>query len=206
MTATIYEVAKKSGFSIGTVSRVLNGSPLHTKATRAKVLRAINELDYQPYAMARGLARRKTNAIGVVAPLFGGRAHAEMLCGIQRGLAQHQYDLLLYGIDDLQNPNSTLWRALQQRRIDGMLLVSMEPSSDLAANCKRRHLPLVLVDGYHQQLDSTTADRPKDGFEKIGYQAVARLMALLEHSEVSPARNLRPQHVYLKSELVMRES
>ncbi|MGH7595190.1 MAG: LacI family DNA-binding transcriptional regulator [bacterium] len=206
MTATIYEVAKKSGFSIGTVSRVLNGSPLHTKATRAKVLRAINELDYQPYAMARGLARRKTNTIGVIAPSFGGRAHAEILCGIQRGLAEHNYDLLLYGIDDLQNSRSTLQRALQQRRVDGMLLVSMEPSTDLAANCKRRHLPLVLVDGSHQQLDSATAGHQEGGFEEIGYQAVARLIALLEHSDVPPERASRPQHVYLKSELVMRES
>jgi DNA-binding LacI/PurR family transcriptional regulator len=179
MTATIYEVAKKSGFSIGTVSRVLNGSPLHTKATRAKVLRAINELDYQPYALARGLARRKTNTIGVVAPWFGGRAHAEMLCGIQRGLAQHNYDLLLYGIDDLQNPGSTLQRALQQRRVDGMLLVSMKPSDVLAANCKRRHLPLVLVNGNHQRHDSTTAGRREITFLEIGYQAVGRLMALL---------------------------
>lgn len=206
MTATIYEVAKKSGFSIGTVSRVLNGSPLHTKETRAKVLRAINELDYQPYAMARGLARRKTNTIGVVARLFGGRAHAEMLYGIQRGLAQHHYDLLLYGIDDLQNPTSTLRRALQQRRVDGMLLMSMELSPDLAANCKRRHLPLVLVDGYPQQLDAAPTGHREDGFEKIGYQAVARLVALLEKSNVPPQRASRPHRVYLKSERLMQES
>jgi DNA-binding LacI/PurR family transcriptional regulator len=181
MTATIYEVAEKSGFSIGTVSRVLNGSPLHTKATRAKVLQAINELDYQPFAMARGLARRKTNAIGVVAPSFGGRAQAEMLSGIQRGLAQHNYDLLLYGTDDLQNPSSTLRRALQQRRVDGMLLVSLESSTDLAATCKRRHLPLVLVDSYSHQLDSITTGHRESPFLEIGYQAVLRLMALLEN-------------------------
>ncbi|MCI0694238.1 LacI family transcriptional regulator [candidate division KSB1 bacterium] len=206
MTATIYEVAKKSGFSIGTVSRVLNGSPLHTKATRAKVLQAINELDYQPFAMARGLARRKTNTIGVVAPSFGGRAHAEMLCGIQRGLAQYNYDLLLYGIDDLQDPSSTLRRALQQRRVDGMLLVSMKPSNVLAANCKRRRLPLVLVDSHHQQFDSTTAGHRESTFLEIGYQAVLSLMALLENSEAPPDRALRPQHVYLKPELVVRKN
>jgi LacI family transcriptional regulator len=181
MKTTIYEVAKKSGFSIGTVSRVLNGSPLHTKTTRAKVLQAINELDYQPYAMARGLAQRKTNTIGVVAPSFGGRTHAETLCGIQRGLAQHNYDLLLYGIDDLLNPRSTLLRALQQRRVDGMLLVSMKPSNILAANCKRRRLPLVLVDGYHQQFDSKTASHQEGVLWEIGYQAVGRMMALLKN-------------------------
>jgi LacI family transcriptional regulator len=59
MAITIFEVAKKSGFSISTVSRVLNGVPLHSEATRIKVLQAIDELNYQPNAMAQGLARRK---------------------------------------------------------------------------------------------------------------------------------------------------
>jgi DNA-binding LacI/PurR family transcriptional regulator len=56
MTATIYEVAKRSGVSIGTVSRVLNDSPLTAVATRARVLQVIKELNYQPLALAKGLA------------------------------------------------------------------------------------------------------------------------------------------------------
>lgn len=79
MTATIYEVAKKSGFSIGTVSRVLNGSSLHTETTRLKVLQAIRELNYQPNAMAQGLARRKkpANAADLIDKIIGRneRAH-----------------------------------------------------------------------------------------------------------------------------------
>lgn len=62
MAITIFEVAKKSGFSISTVSRVLNGVPLHSEETRIKVLKAINELNYQPNALAQGLARRKSLA------------------------------------------------------------------------------------------------------------------------------------------------
>ncbi len=62
MAITIFEVAKKSGFSISTVSRVLNGVPLHSEATRAKVLQVVDELNYQPNVMAQGLARRKNSA------------------------------------------------------------------------------------------------------------------------------------------------
>lgn len=158
MAATIYEVARKSGVSIGTVSRVLNDSPLTAVTTRERVLQVISELDYQPHALARGLARRKTNAVGVVGPLFNGGLHAEVLRGIQRGLEQHNFDLVLYGVDDQNKKDAFLRRALQQRRVDGLLLVSMPLSGALAVDCKRRRLPLVLVDSQHHQFDSITVD------------------------------------------------
>ncbi|NUO83104.1 LacI family DNA-binding transcriptional regulator [candidate division KSB1 bacterium] len=69
MSATIYEVAKKSGFSISTVSRVLNGIPLHSETTRMRVLQAISELNFQPHTMAQGLARRRNKTFTNVAPL-----------------------------------------------------------------------------------------------------------------------------------------
>jgi DNA-binding LacI/PurR family transcriptional regulator len=158
MAATIYEVAKKSGVSIGTVSRVLNDSPLTAVATRKRVLQVIDELDYQPHAMAQGLARRKAGAVGVVLPFSGEHAHMEVLRGVQRGLAHHHLDLILFGVDDLQNRDDFLWRALQQRRVDGLLLVSMHISGALAVDCKRRRLPLVLVDSSHHQFDSITVN------------------------------------------------
>lgn len=63
MAATIYEVAEKSGFSISTVSRVLNGIPLHSEETRTRVLQAIRELDFHPHELAQGLARRRTQKL-----------------------------------------------------------------------------------------------------------------------------------------------
>ncbi len=158
MAPTIYEVAEKSGVSIGTVSRVLNDSPLTATATRERVLQVIDELEYEPHAMAQGLARRKTNAIGVVIPLFDGRSHSEVLRGIQRALTQHKLDLILYGIDEPQQKDAFLRRALQRRRVGGMLLVSMQLTGALAVECKRRHLPLVLADGYHHQFDSVSVN------------------------------------------------
>lgn len=158
MASTIYEVAQKSGFSIGTVSRVLNGVPLHTETTREKVLQAIDELNYQPDAMAQGLARRKTNTIGVVVPLWGGHAFTELLAGVQRGLAQYHFDLLLYGLEDPHRQETFLQKVLQKRRVDGLLLVFLKLSGALAVTCKRQRLPLVLVDNFHHQFDAVTID------------------------------------------------
>ena len=85
MPATIYDVAKKAGVGIGTVSRALNDSPRISPQTKARVLKAMEELNYQPHAMARGLARKKTNMIAVIVPFFTGYFFLELLRGRPAG-------------------------------------------------------------------------------------------------------------------------
>lgn len=184
MIATIYEVAKKSGFSIGTVSRVLNGVPLHSESTCEKVLQVVNELNYRPDAMAQGLARRKNstnaaNPIGVVAPLDN--ASLEILRGIQRGLAQHNCDLLLHGIEDWQQQDALVQRVLQKRRLNALLLVSTKISEESAQACQNRRLPVMLVESYHEQFDTVTVDNQAGALlaiqylTRIGYRQFALL-------------------------------
>ena len=67
-TITIYDVAREANVSMATVSRVVNGNPNVKPATRKRVLDVIDELDYRPNAVARGLASKKTTTVGVIIP------------------------------------------------------------------------------------------------------------------------------------------
>lgn len=221
MVATIYEVAKKSGFSIGTVSRVLNGVPLHAESTCEKVLQVVDELNYQPDAMAQGLARRKNpagaaNTIGVVAPFCNGNAGWEILRGIQRGLTQYNLDLILYGVEDLQKPDTLLQRVLQKRRMDGLLWVSTKISEELAQACKNRRLPLVLVDSYHEQFDTITVDNQTGAalaiqyLTRIGYHHFALVAGLRENFSAQLRfhdcrRALRKAGIDLSDRMIIRD-
>ena len=78
------DVARQAGVSHQTVSRVLNGHPNVSPATRASVLAAIRDLGYRPNAAARTLVTGRTNVLGVISidtTLFG---PASMLYGIER--------------------------------------------------------------------------------------------------------------------------
>jgi len=141
MAVTIYEVAKQAGVGIGTVSRVLNDSPQISPETRARVLKVIKTLNYQPHALAQGLARQKTQTIAILIPFFTGYFYVELLKGIQQATSQHKYDLILYCIEDLSKKDAYLKRALQQRRVDGVLLISSPISDTYAREFKRRELP-----------------------------------------------------------------
>src|SRR5581483_11421751 len=65
---TIRDVARHAHVGVGTVSRVLNDSPLVSEQTRRRVQRAIEELGYRPSATARNLSLGRSQTIGVVSP------------------------------------------------------------------------------------------------------------------------------------------
>ena len=96
---TIAKVAAEAGVGVGTVSRVLNGSPSVSEDTRRRVLEAIAVLDYQPSAVARALSTGRTHAIAVVAPFFTQPSVIERLRGVSQTLAGSGYQLILLDVE-----------------------------------------------------------------------------------------------------------
>ena len=70
MRPTIKDIAERAGVGLGTVSRVLNDHPRVSETTRAKVMGAVQDLNYVPNLAARGLSLGKTQSIAVIAPFF----------------------------------------------------------------------------------------------------------------------------------------
>src|SRR5574341_2407430 len=63
------EIAKLSGVSRSTVSRVVNNDPNVGEATRERVLKIIQQANYHPNVAARGLAAGRTRILGLVIPM-----------------------------------------------------------------------------------------------------------------------------------------
>jgi LacI family transcriptional regulator len=123
--ASIREVAERSGVSIATVSRVLNGSPRVREDTRRRVLERADELGYVPSAAARTLVRQRSQLIGVVLDTGTGQpnlAHPffhEVLVGLNESVGAHEYDLLFIS----NRRHAFLERALHHQ-VDGLALLS----------------------------------------------------------------------------------
>lgn len=164
MTATIYDVAKRAGVGIGTVSRAINDSTQIKPDTKARVLRAMRELQYQPHALAQGLARKKTQMIAIIVPVFTGYFYLELLKGIQKEAAKSGYDLLLYSVDEGDRTEAFLKRTLREKRVDGVLLVSLKISDKYAGLFRQTGFPIVLVDSLHPGLDSLTVENREGAY------------------------------------------
>src|SRR3989304_17535 len=98
---TIYDVAYKSGVSISTVSRVLNNNHSVHEDLRRKVQEAVEELDYRPNPIARGLVVKQTKMIEVCFSWSGYRIDLEnpwylgLLNGINQVAQENQYGLVI---------------------------------------------------------------------------------------------------------------
>src|SRR5205823_3580281 len=79
--AAIRDIAALAGVSVATVSRVLNGRPDVSPATRETVLRHIRELGYVSNRNARALASGRTGLIGLTVPYVGGHFFTEIVAG-----------------------------------------------------------------------------------------------------------------------------
>jgi LacI family transcriptional regulator len=160
---TIAQVAEEAGVGVGTVSRVLNGSPAVSASTRRRVLEAIATLDYEPSPTARALSTGRTYAIGVVAPFFTQPSVIERLRGVSHTLAGEGYQLILH---DVETPEQrrTLFRSLAARgRLDGLLAISLAPTEREARRLERAGVPIVLLDRAHPTLPCITIDDIEGG-------------------------------------------
>ncbi|MEU9336848.1 LacI family DNA-binding transcriptional regulator [Streptomyces sp. NPDC048290] len=145
---TLEEVAARAGVGRGTVSRVINGSPRVSDATRAAVEAAVAELGYVPNTAARALAANRTDAIALVVPepetrFFAEPYFSDMLRGVGAELAETEMQLLLIfaGSD---RERARLAQYLAAHRVDGVLLVSVHADDPLPDLLAELEIPAVI--------------------------------------------------------------
>lgn len=119
---TVRDVAARAGVSQPTVSLVLGGHPRARVAaeTRERVMAAAAELGYRPNVIARGLARRRSYAIGLLVPDLRNPFYAEIVSGAERVAAQEGYAVLLCDASEV-GPHRHL-ATLRERLVDGIIL------------------------------------------------------------------------------------
>jgi DNA-binding LacI/PurR family transcriptional regulator len=155
---TIRDVAKKAGVGLGTVSRVLNDSPLVSEATRQHVLEVIADLNYSPSPVARRLSLGKTLTIAVIVPFFTRPSVVERLRGVESTLAGSEYDLIIFNVETVERRDECFHDVPRPDRVDGMLIVSLVPHDDEVKRFKASGVRVVLVDANHQLLRRVVTD------------------------------------------------
>lgn len=149
---TIRNVAQRAGVGIGTVSRVLNNSPLVTPETRQRVLDAIAELGFRPNSVARQLPRKtRIQNIGVITqPFIHYLAFAERMRGVQIGLSEieQKYELVLYSVSSLPHYEEQLTYIVQNGLVDGLIIIDLDLTDDQKQMLIDAHLPFVGINNF----------------------------------------------------------
>jgi len=147
---TLEEIAKLSGVSRSTVSRVVNGHPSVRAQVRERVWAVIHETGYQPHAAARSLVTHRTGILGVIIPeavttLFTDPFFPHLLCGITKTCNSHQYHLLLSLFNDPAGQEEMYRRVVHSGHLDGVLVASTRVDDPLIGRLLEDHVPFVMV-------------------------------------------------------------
>src|SRR5512134_926041 len=119
---TIKQVAKATGVSTQTVSRVINNRPDVAPETRERILTTISELGYQPSALARSLIQQRSYTLGVVTAGLRHIGPSRTLSGITAEAAAAGYALLLEELPRYDTDDTTpIFEALSSRHVDGII-------------------------------------------------------------------------------------
>ncbi len=142
--ATIKDVARAAGVSISTASYALNGKGNVSEATRAKVLEAAKQLNYQKNGLATDLKRSRTRTIALILNDLSGPYYSELIRGVQATALENGYDLIAcssFGGDD-----STAAKFLKEKRVDGVIISAHNLPDERILESARKGFPVVVLD------------------------------------------------------------
>ena len=152
MAMNIYDISRRAGVSIATVSRVLNNSPHVSEATRKKVMAVIEGTGYVPNAFARGLGLNTMKTIGLLCPDASDPYLAQALTNLEREFRQKGYDCLLSCTGRELAARQQGVELLKSRHVDGMVLMGSTFIEDVSADNDyirdaARSMPVILLNG-----------------------------------------------------------
>lgn len=118
----IYDVAKRARVSLATVSAVLNDSAFVSAGLKARVEAAIAALGYQPNLLARGLAKRRSQTLGMIVPDIANPFFPEVVRGAEDTAHAAGYTLLIASSDNDLRKEELYLRLFLAKRVDGVIL------------------------------------------------------------------------------------
>jgi LacI family transcriptional regulator/LacI family repressor for deo operon, udp, cdd, tsx, nupC, and nupG len=182
------DVARRAGVSIATVSRVINGSPNLNPETKAKVIKAIKEMNYQPSRVAKRLRSRGNpgKLIGILIPDIQNPFYVDVLRGVEDIALQNNYALIMCNFGQDEKKEKLYLDMLRSEAVDGLLTAPTREDDPEVTKLLKAGMPIVCVDRglKNSDVDVVMVNNQKGAFEavdhlaKSGYKRIAYISGL----------------------------
>lgn len=171
----IYDIAKLSGVSYATVSRVINNKDGVKKETREKVKQILDEYDYLPNFFARGLAKNSMKIIGIILIDVRNIHHTNIAFDIETRLSQFGYTSII-GNCGMDKTKREAYLRVVAGRVDGLVLIGSGFQEDTTKKSIEKYFtskPVVMANGYLnlENVCGIILDERKAIADVVGYLA-----------------------------------
>lgn len=178
---TIKDVARKANVSIATVSRVLHNLSGYSDKTKLRVTQAIQEIGYQPNAIARGLINKRTQTIGVMFPNVSSYFSSDILHGVEEYANDHNYSVFVCNTADDGKRTMKYLQVLREKQVDGIIFTSEILKEEYYEVLQSMKIPVVLLSS---KADYASVPYIKVDDVQASYDAVEYLI-LRGHREIA---------------------
>lgn len=142
---TIYDIAKATGVSIATVSKVINNVGRISQNTRDKIMKAIEELQYQPSMVATALTGKLTYTVGLLIPDLSNPFFAEMARSVEDRGHELGFNLVMCSTDNDPDKVVQYIRLLKQKNVDGIILATGIKDEKVVKELISHKIPVALI-------------------------------------------------------------
>jgi LacI family transcriptional regulator len=186
----IVDIAEITGFSITTVSRVLNGKGEKyriSKATQEKIKSVAEEMDYVPNEFARNLRIGKSKTIALIVPSLKNPFFSEIASVVNTEVRKYGYITLIGDSDDQIENEKTELSHLTSRSLDGMIVVPCGDEWDHLVKVQESGLPLICIDRYFE--DYSLSYVSSDNYE--GAYSATKYLIEQGHTDIACIQGVR---------------
>ena len=161
MAHTHEDIARLSGVSRSTVSRVINGDEKVREETRRMVLEVIQQHNFQPNMAARRLAAGRTNVIGLVIPtgvgnIFNDPYFSRLIQGVSTECNQRDYSVMLW-LAEPEYERRMIRQIINNSMVDGVVVSSTLMDDPIVQSLHESGMPFVLI-GHHPTIEVNSVD------------------------------------------------
>lgn len=141
---SMVDIAKLSGVSIATVSRVLNKNGRYSKETEERVLEVIRQHDYKVNVNAKGLRTKRTQTIGVIVPDITNEFFSQIVRAIERYVVPEGYTVFVCDSNEDEETEGIHISSLAAKGVDGIIYISTR--GDVKKIYENYKIPVVYID------------------------------------------------------------
>jgi len=176
---TISTVARRAGVSPATVSRVMNRPESVSADKRIRVQRVMEELDYSPNPLARGMVTDSLGIVGIIVPNITNQANARIVYGAMDTLEKRGFSVLLFDAREDLEREMKIYRTLPRKLVDGVIVIYGNGTVD-EYDSLRKNLPIVLAGPPAMELnvDQLTCN------ENLGFQNLIQYLYGMGHRDI----------------------
>lgn len=168
--ATLKDVAKETGLTTSTVSRVLNNRGYISDNARKKVDEAIKKLNYRPNEAARALQNKSTNTIGLIVPHIDHPYFGKLIGHLEAQAYERGYKVLLLNTHNTYEKEDEYIRLCASNKVAGIVLCSGTTALEIFDGID---MPVITIERF---LDNGTAAVECDN-KRGGVLAAEKLLA-----------------------------